>query len=448
MSGQLSPNAQAILLLTAPLLAGRTQRSVKPLSLGEYQGLARHLHNTGKQPADLLEAGALNELDDSRCRLDTERLRRLLERGFLLAQALQRWRARGIWVVTRADADYPRTLKKRMRAKTPPVLYGCGERGVMEGGGLAVVGSRHVNDDLIQYTEGVGQLAAAADITIVSGGARGVDQAAMRGALGADGRAVGVLANGLDRAALRRENRNPLMDGRLVLLCPYDPAVRFLAGYAMQRNKLIYALADAALVVNSDHGHGGTWAGATEQLEKFYFVPVFVRGSGEPSDGLDALASRGALPWPDPQTPGELCRLVMSDAIQVLEPAAPVQQDLFAADTAADKREPAVRESAVVAAREHTDPAENLSPSMDDATPQAVKAGRRLLPVITGEMTQQEILAAMGLRHRGNLRERYLKPCLAEGWIERTISDELGRSKQHRFHLTSEGRRWRVVLED
>lgn len=28
----------------------------------------------------------------------------------------------------------------------------------------------------------------------------------------------------------------------------------------MQRNKLIYALADAALVVNSDHGHGGTWA--------------------------------------------------------------------------------------------------------------------------------------------------------------------------------------------
>jgi len=445
MSGELSPNAQAILLLTAPLLAGRTKRSGKPLSLGEYQGLARHLYNTGKQPADLLDAAALKELDDSGCRLDTERLRRLLERGFLLAQVLERWRARGIWVVTRADADYPLRLKKRMRAKAPPVLYGCGDRGAMEKGGLAVVGSRNVNDELIQYTEGVGQLAAATDIAIVSGGARGVDQAAMRGALEADGRAVGVLANGLDRAALRRENRNPLMDGRLVLLCPYDPAVRFLTGYAMQRNKLIYAMADAALVVNSDHGHGGTWAGATEQLEKFHFVPVFVRGSGEPSDGLDALASRGALPWPDPQTPGELCGLVGSDAIQALEPVSPVQQDLFAVDPAADRRETAVRESAVVAAREYSDPAENLSASMEATAPQAVKAGRRLLPVMTGEMTRREILEALGLRDRGNLKRVYLDPCLREGWVEMTNPDK-PTSRKQRFLLTATGHRWRELL--
>ena len=38
----------------------------------------------------------------------------------------------------------------------------------------------------------------------------------------------------------------------------------------MQRNKLIYALADAALVVNSDYEKGGTWAGAVEQLEREY----------------------------------------------------------------------------------------------------------------------------------------------------------------------------------
>ena len=86
----------------------------------------------------------------------------------------------------------------------------------------------------------------------------------MRGGLEAGGRSVGILANGLERAALNRENRTPLMDGRLVLVSPYDPAARFLVGHAMQRNKLIYALSEAALVVNSDYGHGGTWAGATE----------------------------------------------------------------------------------------------------------------------------------------------------------------------------------------
>ena len=97
---------------------------------------------------------------------------------------------------------------------------------------------------------------AGAKRAIISGGARGTDQAAMSGALEAGGRSVGVLANGLERAALNRGNRNFLLDGRLVLVSPYDPAARFLAAHAMQRNKLIYALSDAAVVVNSAEGVG------------------------------------------------------------------------------------------------------------------------------------------------------------------------------------------------
>ena len=75
----------------------------------------------------------------------------------------------------------------------------------------------------------------------------------------------------------------------LVLLSPYDPNAGFNVGNAMQRNKLIYALADAALVVNSDLGKGGTWTGAVEQLDKFRQIPVFVRSTGAPSAALDAL---------------------------------------------------------------------------------------------------------------------------------------------------------------
>ena len=181
MNGELSPNAQAILLLTAPLVLGKSKRSVRPLSLGEYRDLARHLRETGRQPADLLDPGTVRELTESWPKLDLERIHRLLGRGFLLAQAVERWRARAIWIVTRADGDYPRRLKRRMREQAPPVLYGCGNRGVIDGGGLAVVGSRRVNNDLLRYTEGAGRLAAEANVNIVSGGARGVDQAAMRG---------------------------------------------------------------------------------------------------------------------------------------------------------------------------------------------------------------------------------------------------------------------------
>ena len=129
------------------------------------------------------------------------------------------------------------------------------------------MGSRNVADDLISYTEDVGRLAARARRTLVSGGARGIDQAAMRGALDAGGTVACVLADGLKRAATRREHRDALMAGRLVLICPYDPAAGFLVGHAMQRNKLIYALANAALVVSAEFEKGGTWAGAVEQLD-------------------------------------------------------------------------------------------------------------------------------------------------------------------------------------
>ena len=40
MNGELSPNAQAILLLTAPLLAGGARPTVRPLPLGDYNNLA------------------------------------------------------------------------------------------------------------------------------------------------------------------------------------------------------------------------------------------------------------------------------------------------------------------------------------------------------------------------------------------------------------------------
>ena len=188
---------------------------------------------------------------------------------------------------------------------------------LLESGGLAVVGSRHVDDSLIDYTMAVGRLAARAGRTLVSGGAKGIDQAAMRGALEAGGKVSGVLADSLEKTTMNREHRNLLLDGQLVLISPYDPSAGFNVGNAMQRNKLIYALADASLVVSSDLNKGGTWTGAVEQLDKLKFVPVYVRSTGGSSPGLDALRSKGALPWPNPQD---------TDAFEaVFEAAAPTQ---------------------------------------------------------------------------------------------------------------------------
>lgn len=301
MIPSLSQNTQAILLLTAPLTVGTAQSRAQLLTPKEYKSLALKLRELGSQPADLLSPEGQELASECSTVVDKERIRELLGRGFLLSQAIEHWRARAIWVISRADSTYPRRLKIRMRVDAPPVLYGCGNISLLETGGLAIVGPRKAGSSLVEYARMVGELAAQAGKLIVSGGARGIDQAAMQGVLQTGGYGCEVLAEDLFKTAIDRSRRDALMSERLVLISPYDPSSGFSAGHAMQRNKLIYAMADAALVVNSDMNAGGTWAGASEQLEKFHYVPVFVRSIGEPSPGLNELRERGALPWPEPQ---------------------------------------------------------------------------------------------------------------------------------------------------
>lgn len=333
MSSSLSPNTQAILLLTAPLIAGRRDSSSDLLKPGEYKRLARFLRDKQREPADLLVPDARGLLEECQQLVGSDRLKSLLARGFLLSQAVERWQARAIWVVSRADAEYPRRLKARLKEDAPPVLYGCGDAALLDTGGLAVVGSRDVDDSLVEYTEGIGRLVARAGRTLVSGGARGIDQAAMRGALETGGKVAGVLTDSLERTALNREHRNLLIDGQLVVISPYDPSAGFNVGNAMQRNKLIYALADAALVVSSDYDKGGTWAGAVEQLEKLHLVPIYIRSNGDPGKGLEALRRKGALPWPNPddadafdgvlafQAPSEISGQEQLSLVSAREPA-------------------------------------------------------------------------------------------------------------------------------
>lgn len=301
MTPVLSTNTQAILLLTAPLIAVRGTVSHDLLSPGEYKRLARHLRELQKQPADLISRDAAEILRACDRVVPASRLKGLLGRGFQLSQAVERWHARAIWVISRADPTYPRRLKTRLREDAPAVIYGCGDLRILDSGGLAVVGSRRVDDALISYSMEVGRLAARARRTVVSGGAKGVDQAAMRGSLEAGGKVSGVLADDLEKTAMNREHRDLVLTGQLVLISPYDPNAGFNVGHAMKRNKLIYALADASLVVSADLKKGGTWAGAIEQIEKLRLVPVFVRSTGDNSLGLDGLRKCGALPWPNPQ---------------------------------------------------------------------------------------------------------------------------------------------------
>jgi len=295
MSNFLTDDTKAIILLCGVLGKGR---SVKPLTQGEYNALARWLISENMRPEDLLR----NENVGSAAMgsgIDQERLTILLGRGVQLGFVVEEWQRNGIWIISRSDKDYPARYKKRLKDKAPPLLFGTGDRSLLQGGGIAIVGSRNVDADGEAFTYQTAELCVYNTIPVVSGGARGVDRIAMTAALEAGGVTIGVLAENLLKKSLERNSRNAIADGRLLLISPYHPNAHFTVGTAMSRNKLIYSMADYGLVVSADHKKGGTWAGAIEELERENSLTVFIRSGATVPLGNKNLLDLGALEWPE-----------------------------------------------------------------------------------------------------------------------------------------------------
>ncbi|HAU5565467.1 TPA: DNA-processing protein DprA [Serratia fonticola] len=278
----LSPVAQATLLLTSDF-SRQSEDEVKPLSNAEWGRFALWLKQQSASPADLLSSGADVMLAAwVEPHITRERIETLLSRGHSLALAIERWQRAGLWVLTRSDADYPRLLKQQLRTNAPAVLFGCGDIALLNQPGLAVVGSRNASELDLAFSRQVAGKVASAGVNLISGGARGIDEAAMLGALQHNGTVVGVLSDSLLTAATSAKWRKGLMAGKLLLLSPFYPEAGFTVGNAMARNRYVYCLARSALVVHAGH-KGGTLVGAEENLRKKW-VPLWVK----PTDDVQA----------------------------------------------------------------------------------------------------------------------------------------------------------------
>jgi predicted Rossmann fold nucleotide-binding protein DprA/Smf involved in DNA uptake len=295
MNDFLTEDTKTIILLCG--VFGK-DRSEKPLSLTDYSSLVRWLIEVKMRPGDLLQKDNIHEASTG-SGIDKQRLESLLGRGVQLGFAVEEWQRNGIWIISRSDTDYPVRYKKHLKDKAPPLLFGVGNRSLLSGGGLGIVGSRNVDQAGEVFTRQAAELCAYNRMPVVSGGARGVDQISMDAALEAGGVTIGILAENLLKKSVERKNRQAIANGRLLLLSPYHPNARFTVGTAMGRNKLIYAMSDFGLVVSAEHKKGGSWAGAEEELKRENALPVFVRTGRDVPQGNCKLLDLGATPWPD-----------------------------------------------------------------------------------------------------------------------------------------------------
>ena len=309
LESTLTPDTQAVLLLCGEL-GQRGGNGVKPLGVRQYNALAAWLKTEGLRPGDLLAAEGRTRLAALQtAELNPDRVSPLLERGAALALAVEQWQRSGLWVISRSDGGYPERLKRYLGQAAPPLLYGVGSKSLLNRGGLAVVGSRDRSEEDGEFARRVGEHCAQEGIAIISGAAKGIDRDAMAGSLDSGGWALGVLAEGLAKTATSGQYRLGLVSDRLTLVSPFDPDSRWFAYTAMERNKLLYAFSDAALVVASSADSGGTWAGATEALQHGK-VKVFVKSAGVLAPGNSKLLRIGGIPFP--AEPWENLRLLFT----------------------------------------------------------------------------------------------------------------------------------------
>lgn len=303
----ISLRTQATLLLTA-WLSKPAKGTPAPLTPSEWSRFTTWLKAQGVMP----EALITNDVDRilanwQDARVSRERILRLLERGGALGLVLEKWERAGLWIITLSDAEYPLRLKQRLKAQSPPVLFGCGNKKLLDQGGIAIVGSRHATDADLNDTRALAQTITTQGYSVISGGARGVDEAAMLSALEHDGTVIGVLANNLLHTAINGKYRTAVLKNNLVLISPFNPEAPFNVGNAMSRNKYIYCLADAAIVVASGYGTGGTWNGAMENLKQGW-TPLWVKFDQDIKSGNAALVRNGAR-WLPPDNTLDICEL-------------------------------------------------------------------------------------------------------------------------------------------
>ncbi len=258
----------------------------------------RRLHRllAGRDPAEVWEAVKRGEMSGSAADDDLRDLWRDHARGTDLAAVAGQLESLDAWVTTSASSQHPPAIAGDI--DPAPVLFRRGRVPDPAAPAVAIVGTRRCTPTGRSVAMELGSELAAVGVTVVSGLALGIDGAAHRGALAANGApVVGVVGSGLD-VVYPRGNRDlweaVSAAGTLLGEAPLGAEPegwRFPA-----RNRLLAALADVAVVVESKRAGGSmhTVEEAVRRSVTVMAVPGSVRNPA--AEGTNLLLSEGCAP--------------------------------------------------------------------------------------------------------------------------------------------------------
>lgn len=237
----ISPSARGLLSLTLVQGMGPVRIARVLEAFGSFEGVL------GASGADLARVPGIGD------KLARTILKGVREAGALADRELERLSKAGAGLVTLADDDYPPLLRQIPAA--PPVLSVRGQLRAhdLDRYPVAIVGSRGCTHYGIEQSGLFGGALARAGLTLVSGGARGIDTAAHRGAIDAGGRTIAVLGCGIARC-YPPENRDlfdRIADGHGAVISELPADTGPNAENFPARNRIISGLALGVLVIEA-----------------------------------------------------------------------------------------------------------------------------------------------------------------------------------------------------
>lgn len=208
-------------------------------------------------------------------------------------QQQDKMKAAGACAVTMGDPTYPELLRQIF--DPPIVLFARGNVDLLRSTCFAVVGTRRPTPYGIAVAERLSGDLARAGVTIVSGMARGIDSAAHKGTLAAEGRTIAVLGCGVD-VVYPSENRKLAADiaGKGLIVSEFPMAsVAFPQNFPI-RNRVISGLSVGLLVVEGAQYSGSAITAklALDQGRELFAVPGNV--TSKLSWGPNLLIKQGA----------------------------------------------------------------------------------------------------------------------------------------------------------
>ena len=285
-------DAYAAMLLTMALSPNKEEYA-RPLSIQEFRRF-----EASARASRFRSIGALLDVDISGLMIyldlseeESYRVYTLLHRGVQLSYALEGYMAEGIDVVTQYDDGYPCRLADKLKDAAPPFLYRCGSDEILNRPAIAVVGisgvrttpeAQAVIDTLVRGAIRLGY-------AVITGGELGVARLTAGMVQRYGGQLVDILGGGMHEHLGGDTVAGLVGEGRAAVLSPEHPDALFTVSHAIARNKLIFAMADAAFVFNTDGRRGETDALTNRTCDWVY--------AWEDYDGNRPLIARGAKPF-------------------------------------------------------------------------------------------------------------------------------------------------------